>query len=177
MLTQAPFVPYCSSFQIALWRVVKWLGLDREFFWWVSGKRGGGYIQVDQVAYPIFWIVELDREGKFSLRFVGAYRHNSSLGTLFLSLSIYVCVCVHLRSRRPGLQPLSMSCNHSASMIQYTCVQTGFTHATKSSIRRCTSSFRCNFLLPLVAKTNVVWDLMPYTLICKYRRLGDSSCV
>lgn len=94
MLTQALFVPYCSSFQIALWRVVKWLGLDREFFWWVSGKRGGGYIQVDQVAYPIFWIVELDREGKFSLRFVGAYRHNSSLGTLFLSLSIYVCVCV-----------------------------------------------------------------------------------
>jgi hypothetical protein len=59
------------------------------------------------VANPIFWIVELDREGKFALRFVGAYRHNSSLGPLFLSLSIYVCVCVF--SWAPGALDCSQS--------------------------------------------------------------------
>jgi len=45
MLTQAFFfVPYFSSFQIALWRVVEWLGLGREFFDGCLGREVGVYL-------------------------------------------------------------------------------------------------------------------------------------
>jgi hypothetical protein len=70
---------------------------------WGRRKR---CVEADRVVTPIFWIVELDREGKFALRFVEAYRHNSSQGPLFLSLSI--CVCVLLNSRYPELQLLNL---------------------------------------------------------------------
>lgn len=105
MLTQALFRPL---FQLIPNRSLEGGRVVRSgqgIFWWVFGKRSRGYIWVDQVANPIFWIVELDREGKFALRFVGAYRHNSSLGPLFLSLSIYVCVSSWVLG--------AMDCSHS----------------------------------------------------------------
>lgn len=73
------------------------------------GTEGGGCVQVDRVVIPIFWIVDLDRGGKFTLRFVRAYLHNSSQGPLFpvfsavlgaldCSHSIFLTIILHRSS-------------------------------------------------------------------------------